>query len=219
MGGAVKSVKSLVAGLGLLALAGQAQASVLLADLNVPGSGSGLPAISYGTITVTDIDGGGVTVKVGLADNVNFVNTGGPHTPFAFNLNPTIDFQLSWIISPGSPFEAQSPAGAMPFGSFNYGIGMPDNGNGWPDSDHGPLEFTIAHISTGDFNANSKGYWFAADLGYKPGTADALTGSVAATVQAAVPEPSTWAMMILGFFGVGFIAYRRRDQTAAFRIA
>jgi len=32
---------------------------------------------------------------------------------------------------------------------------------------------------------------------------------------AAVPEPSTWAMMILGFAGVGFMAYRRRNQTAA----
>ncbi|MEH2536032.1 hypothetical protein V1277_004668 [Bradyrhizobium sp. AZCC 1588] len=27
---------------------------------------------------------------------------------------------------------------------------------------------------------------------------------------AAVPEPSTWAMMILGFVGVGFLTYRRR---------
>lgn len=27
----------------------------------------------------------------------------------------------------------------------------------------------------------------------------------------AVPEPSTWAMMILGFAGVGFLAYRRRN--------
>ena len=26
----------------------------------------------------------------------------------------------------------------------------------------------------------------------------------------AVPEPSTWAMMILGFAGIGFMAYRRR---------
>ena len=34
---------------------------------------------------------------------------------------------------------------------------------------------------------------------------------VASTVPA-VPEPSTWAMMILGFFGLGFIAYRRRNQ-------
>jgi hypothetical protein len=30
----------------------------------------------------------------------------------------------------------------------------------------------------------------------------------------AVPEPSTWAMMILGFFGVGFMAYRRKGQAA-----
>jgi hypothetical protein len=29
---------------------------------------------------------------------------------------------------------------------------------------------------------------------------------------AAVPEPSTWAMMILGFAGVGFMAYRRRNS-------
>jgi len=29
----------------------------------------------------------------------------------------------------------------------------------------------------------------------------------------AVPEPSTWAMMILGFCGVAFVAYRRRNQT------
>lgn len=34
-----------------------------------------------------------------------------------------------------------------------------------------------------------------------------------------VPEPSTWAMMILGFAGVGFLAYRRRDQTASLRVA
>ena len=30
----------------------------------------------------------------------------------------------------------------------------------------------------------------------------------------AVPEPSTWAMMVLGFAGVGFIAYRRKSKPA-----
>jgi hypothetical protein len=29
-----------------------------------------------------------------------------------------------------------------------------------------------------------------------------------------VPEPSTWAMMILGFFGIGFMAYRRKSRIA-----
>lgn len=34
----------------------------------------------------------------------------------------------------------------------------------------------------------------------------------------AVPEPSTWAMMVLGFMGVGFMAYRRKNKTV-FRVA
>ena len=33
-------------------------------------------------------------------------------------------------------------------------------------------------------------------------------------VASAVPEPSTWAMMILGFCGLGFMAYRRKDKLA-----
>jgi hypothetical protein len=35
----------------------------------------------------------------------------------------------------------------------------------------------------------------------------------------AVPEPSTWAMMILGFAGVGFMTYRRRNQSTALTVA
>jgi len=46
-----------------------------------------------------------------------------------------------------------------------------------------------------------------------------LTGTFSnITSVAAVPEPSTWAMMILGFCGMGFMAYRRRSQTT-FRVA
>ncbi len=37
-----------------------------------------------------------------------------------------------------------------------------------------------------------------------------LTGTI--TAVAAVPEPATWAMMILGFMGVGFMAYRRKNK-------
>jgi hypothetical protein len=29
-----------------------------------------------------------------------------------------------------------------------------------------------------------------------------------------VPEPSTWAMLILGFFGIGFVAYRQKTKPA-----
>ena len=35
-----------------------------------------------------------------------------------------------------------------------------------------------------------------------------------APVTPAVPEPSTWAMMLLGFTGIGFMAYRRKSKPA-----
>jgi len=31
----------------------------------------------------------------------------------------------------------------------------------------------------------------------------------------AVPEPTTWAMMLIGFAGIGFLAYRRKSKLAA----
>jgi hypothetical protein len=37
-------------------------------------------------------------------------------------------------------------------------------------------------------------------------------------VTTGVPEPSTWAMMILGFLGIGFAAYRQRSRVS-FRLA
>jgi PEP-CTERM motif len=38
-----------------------------------------------------------------------------------------------------------------------------------------------------------------------------LYGSDIAT---AIPEPSTWAMLLLGFAGIGFVAYRRKSKPA-----
>jgi len=32
----------------------------------------------------------------------------------------------------------------------------------------------------------------------------------------AVPEPPTWVMMILGFVGLGYMAYRRKNGTLRF---
>jgi PEP-CTERM motif len=43
--------------------------------------------------------------------------------------------------------------------------------------------------------------------------------TVGAPMIAAVPEPSTWAMMLLGFCGLGFTAYRRKQNGPALRLA
>ena len=41
-----------------------------------------------------------------------------------------------------------------------------------------------------------------------------FTGTMTPVLAESVPEPSTWAMMILGFAGVGFMAYRRKSKPA-----
>src|SRR5262249_14057602 len=56
--------------------------------------------------------------------------------------------------------------------------------------------------------ANQPGLDFTVTL-----SGETTTGAVSSAV-AAVPEPSSWAMMILGFFGVGFMAYRRKAKSA-----
>ena len=62
--------------------------------------------------------------------------------------------------------------------------------------------------STGDTYANS--------VSWNNG-ANNLDAFFSATFTPAVPELSTWAMMILGFLGLGFLAYRRKNSV--FRLA
>lgn len=47
---------------------------------------------------------------------------------------------------------------------------------------------------------------------YNGGTGVVSYDTVTATLAPAVPEPSTWAMMIPGFCGLGFLAYRRKSK-------
>ena len=110
-------------------------------------------------------------------------------------------------------FSDQSPATNTPWGAFTNGVAMVGQ-NGAPGSQHGPLDFTVTGIATGDFTPNSTGALFAADL---LNVATGNTGAVAGgpgTIIPQVPEPSTWAMMILGFAGIGFMAYRRKNKGA-----
>lgn len=59
--------------------------------------------------------------------------------------------------------------------------------------------------NTGTTNSRFSAYGYNWNQGLVTGFNDTVS---------AVPEPSTWAMMILGFAGIGFLTYRRR-QTAA----
>jgi hypothetical protein len=204
-------IKGLLAAVGMLALVGQAHAS-LVVQLTQADPSSGLGTGPFGTVTVTNA-GTGVTVDVALISGLElFVNTGGPHTPFAFNLNvvPT----SFGAITPNS-FFYQAPAADTPWGVFTNGLGLTTQ-NGAPGGVAGPIDFTLGGVQEANFVNNALGHIFAADiLVIATGATGAVTGSGG---MSSVPEPSTWAMMILGFLGVGFMAYRRKSQSH-FRLA
>jgi hypothetical protein len=77
---------------------------------------------------------------------------------------------------------------------------------------------TISYVATSAITAIS----FIETASNDGGNNDALIDGVSfqgPSVTSAVPEPSTWAMMILGFCGVGFMAYRRKQNGSALSVA
>jgi hypothetical protein len=71
-------------------------------------------------------------------------------------------------------------------------------------------------ITFGTTNSSLGNVAFVADYAAPDG---GPTGHIGATIASTVPEPSTWAMMIPGFCGLSFMAYRRKRSGAAFAAA
>jgi hypothetical protein len=75
--------------------------------------------------------------------------------------------------------------------------------------------------SPGETIANTDAFFAAGPFNNTQLILDYVEGNGAPAVlnlTATVPEASTWAMMILGFFGLGFMGYRRKNG-AAVRLA
>jgi PEP-CTERM motif-containing protein len=95
------------------------------------------------------------------------------------------------------------PAGTNP-NPQTFGAAVTGSVNG--NSGSVTIDFSSTPVV---FNYNGGSFSLVlTDLTLSP-TDPNLVGTIAA-----VPEPSTWAMMILGLAGVGFMAYRRRNQIA-----
>jgi hypothetical protein len=84
------------------------------------------------------------------------------------------------------------------------------DGNGaLQKSIYGPF---VYHVLSSDI-ANGEVYIFHGDV-YAYAYAK-LTSLTVSPVSTAAPEPSTWAMMLLGFGGLGFAGYRRAKAASA----
>lgn len=125
-----------------------------------------------------------------------------------------------------------------PFGTFTNQIAI-KAGNGYVNGQQDPLIFTVYDphgitfagigatvdpvtgklltTGTGDhFTSNTGGWWFSADIydGVTKQTFNVAARDAFTNIQNAVPEPATWALMIMGVGGIG-AALRRRRATAA----
>lgn len=214
-----KFKSSVAVGLIALMFTASAHASNIV-TFNLDTLGAGLlqgttQGTSLGTVTLTQT-GNTVAVNVALATGAYFVNTGGPHTPFVFNLGTT-PTSVSAITATQTDLTTTStsvftysvgPLGATPFGYFDNGVVCSSCSNGGSPPHYSMMDFTITGVSNSDFigNNDSSGNWYVgADVFYNQ-----YTGTVASgTPMSPVPEPHTYAMLLAGLGLMGFIALRK----------
>ncbi|HTE16176.1 MAG TPA: hypothetical protein VK642_13960, partial [Burkholderiales bacterium] len=139
---------------------------------------AGTQPINVGVITLTQNGANSVNVGVDLLAGYGFINTGGPHTPFAFNLAGSSALSISFTtplngIYASGVFSLNTGGGDdTPYGTFGVAIDS-SAGNGSGNGYFGDLLFTLTRaggLDTNDFVRNSDndpivgGSYFAADL-------------------------------------------------------
>jgi len=171
------------------------------------------------TLTITDITGNNVATNqndyvIGQLTWVNRASTGADqnfNVQYSYELNfsgpgnsDTVNFNLNLQ-------QITNNSGDLIFSllqSTLNGLG-PFNVAGVTVSD---IKFQLANGTNGTYNPGT-GLWTNPDPANNNGQVTSVM-YITADFTAAVPEASTWAMMILGFAGVGFLAYRRRNQVS-----
>jgi hypothetical protein len=209
-----KNILSVTAGLMVAAVSSSASAAVISFTTSV-----GTQPGNVGTITLTDINATTVRVLVDLLPGYGFLNTGGPHTPFAFNLANESGVTASFLSPVGGTFASGafslnlSGGDNTPYGTFGVAIDS-SAGNGSGNGYFGDLSFDVMRaggITVNSFVANADGYFFSADLSDNPqnGNTGAQGWKIPVTTQ--VPEPLTLALLGLGLVGMG-AARRKRNS-------
>ncbi len=209
------AVAATIVALGTVIATSGAQAALQTLTVNIDQYASAVDHTlgeTLATVKISDLATGGVDVNVSLDKAIDFATTGGPHITFAFNLDKSISFNDLTFTNPlksDFTFVLNKNAGTT-FGAFTDGIQGAWNGT----NDHfsGPIDFDIAGVSVSDFLQNANNYWAAVDVLGSAGTGEAggLVGvTTRITTTSGVPEPSTWAMLMLGFAGLGFAGYRK----------
>jgi len=194
-----------------------------LTDDHCTGTCGGLS--SYGTVDVTGSgESSTLTFAIDLANNVFFNPNGNGIDTFSFDLlnNPIISF--GGVTSPFTETNPQSAGSNHEdgFGNWDYIVNLPMGSS--TTLQH--LSFTVTgsganagQILTIDHNtADNQSIFAAVDIigtNTKTGAVGATFGSIITTTTGGVPEPASWALMIMGIGGIGASLRARRRTVAA----
>jgi len=165
------------------------------------------------TLTITDITGTNISTNKNdyVIGKITWVNLATYHTDQNFNVNYTFSLHFT------------SPSDVLDSQLFHLNIQQTTNPS--PDNVFSISQATLNNL--GPFVLNGVEVSDIHFVEYGDGSYDASSGKwtnpegktstlkIVADFKSViyappVPEPSTWAMMILGFAGVGFMAYRRK---------
>jgi len=218
-----------MAALAGVALVGQAHSATMPIKFSGPGV-SGSLAITFGAATDAKYP----------TTAFEITNVTGTFTDTNNGLD-IVDASVSLfpILSPPSAPESTNLLAPHDFSKFAVASGLPVMSNGfvtydnlfWPGNapatasdflgagtflDIYGLAFTIGGGTVVDLFSNGIGFGPpGAVFGVAVVTSETTLDYVSAGVAASTPEPSTWAMMILGFAGLGFAGYRASRKAAA----
>jgi hypothetical protein len=211
-----------LAAVGFLGLAPNGARAALVYDLTIDHCTGGCSTggvTPFATVTISQSGGVDTFTVVTNSPTYVFNGNGNGFDAFAFSLasgtGQTITLSAA-MLAAGFSVDLSLPQHQDGFGDYTYGIALTNAGTGATS-----LSFTLTDpnpLTTASFSFGTGGSGdalFTADILSLNG----LTGVVGGGIASAVPEPSTWAMMILGFAGIGFMAYRRRSRTAMLRVA
>ena len=211
---------SAAAALLALTVAGGAEAKVytLTQDFCSGTCGTG----PYGTVTTSSGGAGVVNVDVALNPDWSFHDGGAgkQHYAVAFDLISSISSVTIGGLS--GPFTANGVQTAA--SNDDDGAGHYDYVVAFPQAPHAStsiqnLDFTVSApgLTVNDFVANANHLFFAIDVNEcslacpNRDSTVISTGNVGAEGgSGGVPEPATWSVMLMGFFGLGGLLRRHR---------
>lgn len=137
-------------------------------------------------------------------------NTGGAGTNFTFAIYSSIGFiggrNLQPLYAVGATYETTG------WNATTANWVVPKTGDYWV-----VLEMTSSALDLVTETSTTTGSVPALGFAYATASSHIFAAETSAPfgIQVtAVPEPSTWAMLLLGFAGVGVVAYRRKSKPA-----